>query len=356
MAVVMVQNALQSMAKLHKNRLFSKKMIKFAVMIVVPYSSEMKTQWDAFVEASRNATFLLRRDYMDYHAHRFTDASLMLYVGSRLMALLPASAHGAEVRSHGGLTYGGLVMPYAGAFTVATAMEAFRAIAAHYAARGFHTLTYKAIPHIYHRYPSEEDVYALWHQGAQLLECNVASTIYLPDPIAFGESSRRNRNKALRNGLQVREHTDFAAFWAVLEQLLRERYATAPVHSLEEITRLRNLFPRHIRLFCAEDAHGRVLGGMVLYFCGPCIHAQYTAATPEGKKLCAIAAVADYVLANECSGARYFDFGTCNEDHGRYLNTGLIEQKNGFGGRAIVYPTYSIDILGNLITELRESK
>lgn len=33
---------------------------------------------------------------------------------------------------------------------------------------------------------------------------------------------------------------------------------------------------------------------------------------------------------------------TCNEDGGLYLNTGLIRQKNGFGGRGIIYPTYRL--------------
>jgi hypothetical protein len=34
---------------------------------------------------------------------------------------------------------------------------------------------------------------------------------------------------------------------------------------------------------------------------------------------------------------RYFDFGTSNEDAGRYLNETLIAQKEGFGGRGVAY-------------------
>ena len=39
---------------------------------------------------------------------------------------------------------------------------------------------------------------------------------------------------------------------------------------------------------------------------------------------------------------RYFDFGVSVEDGGRYLNEGLIFQKEGFGGRAVMYDTYEL--------------
>jgi hypothetical protein len=33
----------------------------------------------------------------------------------------------------------------------------------------------------------------------------------------------------------------------------------------------------------------------------------------------------------------HFDFGTADECDGRYLNRGLIDQKEGFGARAVVH-------------------
>ena len=39
-----------------------------------------------------------------------------------------------------------------------------------------------------------------------------------------------------------------------------------------------------------------------------------------------------------------FDFGVSTEQRGSYLNEGLIFQKEGFGGRAICYDTYAIDL------------
>jgi hypothetical protein len=41
---------------------------------------------------------------------------------------------------------------------------------------------------------------------------------------------------------------------------------------------------------------------------------------------------------------QYFDFGKSVEDGGWYLNEGLIGQKEGFGGRAVMYDTYKLTI------------
>ena len=40
----------------------------------------------------------------------------------------------------------------------------------------------------------------------------------------------------------------------------------------------------------------------------------------------------------------YFDFGISNESEGRYLNKGLIDQKEGFGARAVVHDHYLINL------------
>ena len=39
----------------------------------------------------------------------------------------------------------------------------------------------------------------------------------------------------------------------------------------------------------------------------------------------------------------YFDFGISTEQGGRYLNEGLIFQKEGFGARTVVYDAYEIN-------------
>ena len=58
------------------------------------YTAADKRVWDRYVANARNATFLFFRDYMDYHADRFQDYSLLFYVGNHLYAILPANIVG----------------------------------------------------------------------------------------------------------------------------------------------------------------------------------------------------------------------------------------------------------------------
>ena len=48
-------------------------------MIVVPYSVNRKDSWDAFVERSKQGTFLLKRSFLDFYADSYFDCSLMVY-------------------------------------------------------------------------------------------------------------------------------------------------------------------------------------------------------------------------------------------------------------------------------------
>ena len=55
------------------------------------YTAAYHRDWNDFVSESSNGTFLFLREYMEYHADRFTDYSLLVYDGNKLLALLPAT-------------------------------------------------------------------------------------------------------------------------------------------------------------------------------------------------------------------------------------------------------------------------
>ena len=43
------------------------------------YTPSLADEWNAFVAQSKNGTVLFDRRYMDYHADRFSDCSLLFY-------------------------------------------------------------------------------------------------------------------------------------------------------------------------------------------------------------------------------------------------------------------------------------
>src|SRR5262249_47787360 len=140
---------------------------------LVRYSPDRKAAWDEFVARSKNGTFLFRRDYMDYHADRFHDSSLMAFQRNHLIAVLPANREGDALVSHGGLTYGGFVA--GDRLRTAHVLDLFAALLDHAREAGVRTVTYKPVPHIYHRVPAEEDLYALFRQRARLVRRDVSS-------------------------------------------------------------------------------------------------------------------------------------------------------------------------------------
>ena len=110
------------------------------------YSPDMRRDWDAFVDASRNSTFLFRREYLEYHADRFADHSLLAFKRGSLRALLPANiTSDGTLHSHQGLTYGGWILPQAH-FDCADMLLLFREWLACCRAEGIRKVDYKP-PH-----------------------------------------------------------------------------------------------------------------------------------------------------------------------------------------------------------------
>jgi hypothetical protein len=90
----------------------------------------------------------------------------------------------------------------------------------------------------------------------------------------------------------------------------------------------------------AADGGAPVIEGGIVYFvAGLVVHIQYPHATPKGKDdgVMDLLYTALIEQARQRPEIRYFDFGTSNEDAGRYLNETLVAQKEGFGGRGVAY-------------------
>ena len=314
------------------------------MITIEQYNDSMSGLWDDAVRASRNGTFLHLRGYMDYHRDRFVDSSLVARDDERIVALLPACREGDTLYSHRGLTYGGWLVP-SRHFDVTTMLEVWNKATDLLRGIGIANIVYKAVPHIYHNYPCEEDLYVLFRAGAQLVESNISATIDLDEPLSFDRGNKRNVNLAIKNGVVVGESTRWADYWQVLDSLLMEKYDRHPVHTLEEIDLLRSRFPENIKLFTATQGD-EILAGVVMYFCGNEVaHSQYIASTERGRELKALTLLFDHLIKGAAqAGFRYFDFGISTEDGGRYLNEGLVRQKCRLGGRGIVYNTYKLTI------------
>jgi hypothetical protein len=303
------------------------------------YDPTHKACWDEFVRQSKNGIFLFCRDYLEYHSDRFKDNSLLFFHDRRLIALMPANQVGNTVVSHGGLTFGGIISD--AAMTVELMLAIFSALKAELRSQGTKTLVYKAIPHMYHRIPAEEDLYALFVNDAHLFQRDVSSTVIAGEKLPLARSRRRVLKHAQTLGIKVERVGDFSRFMAIAADSLQSRYGVLPVHSAAEMQLLADRFPENIKLFAATRGTD-MLGGVIIYESEMVAHGQYRNATAEGMELGALDVIMNTLLNEVYKDKPFHDFGCSTANNGRTVNLGLIHNKESYGGRATVYDSYEL--------------
>jgi len=306
------------------------------------FESADSALWDQFVQKSKNGLFLFYRKYMDYHADRFDDHSLICLDDlENVSALLPANRKDDVLVTHGGLTFGGVICD--SRMTTQKMLEVFETMLVYAKGEGIARIIYKAIPHIYHTVPAEEDRYALFRHDAKLVKREVTSAVNYLSPLKLSKGRKCGISKARKSGVEVRQSEDFDGFMAIEARLLMEKYGTKPVHSADEITLLAERFPDNIKLYGAFQA-GTMQAGMIVYAGANVAHVQYMATTEEGREIGALDLLVQQVMETYAGAARFFDFGISTEEGGTVLNAGLIAQKEMFGARAVVHETYELAV------------
>ncbi|MDE5786229.1 MAG: GNAT family N-acetyltransferase [Duncaniella sp.] len=319
--------------------------------IIQRYTPALEKEWNEFNGRARNATFLTDRGYMDYHADRFNDHSLVARKNGKIMALLPADiTNDGVLHSHRGLTYGGWILPPRH-FDAASMLDLWDAMIDYCKEAGINGIDYKPLPYIYSSAPAGEDIYALFRSGARLTECNISAAIRLTANPGFNQGRRQRLRKAMAAGVTVEkavDENDWKEFYRMLQRCLEERHDARPVHSLAELLLLKSRFPAEIELWVVRY-NDAIQAATILYISGKVVHSQYIATTPEGRNMSLISPLFDRLISMAEAGefgrdVDYFDFGTSNEDHGLYLNDTLYEQKASMGASGVPYERYLLSI------------
>jgi len=310
------------------------------------FSDSESEIWDAFVMSSINGTFLHLRNFINQHKERFSEDSLMITSeDGGLVAVLPLVIEGEIGHSHPGLTYGGLV--HRGINAIET-IDVFAEICRYLSNKGISKLIYRAIPYIYHKDHSDEDLYALWYLGGTLISRSASSVI---SPHSF--RPRKNRRirglkQAVKMNVKIQYEEISESYWRILSQNLEEKYSKAPVHNLSEIVELEQNFPKNIKLVTAR-IEGEIVGGIVIFETSQVVHLQYIASNSKGRLSNALDALIDFLLLD--FKGKIIDFGVSTEFNGKKLNLGLHQFKSEFGSGVINYEIYELST-SNIFTGL----
>ncbi|WP_261510907.1 GNAT family N-acetyltransferase [Chryseobacterium paludis] len=305
------------------------------------YHVTQKVIWDTFIRESKNGLFFFERDYMDYHADRFNDHSLIFIKKDQIIAAFPANEIDKEIFSHAGLTYGSLVISEK--TKTVEVLEIFTLLINYYKNSGFSKLLYKAIPSIFFEQPSQEDLYALFLNNAQLIRRDISSVLPIQNRLPLANSPARRYKKCSKLNLEIKENKNFENYWTLLTNVLASNHGAKPVHSLQEIQQLAEKFPNNIKLYEVTE-NEELLSGTLIFDFGKVLHTQYLANSEKGREIGALDYLIIKLLEEQFQDRPYFSFGISTENQGRFLNEGLINQKEMYGGRAICNDFYEITL------------
>jgi hypothetical protein len=305
------------------------------------YVESDRLAWDSFLAQSRTPLFLFNRDFMEYHKDRFLDYSMLLYEKDSIVGIFPATRADDNLVSHGGLTYGGLLL--SGRIKATAVLAALSGLIALLRAQGLSKLTYKTIPYIFHRQPAQDDLYALHRLGARIVRRDISSVIHLDARLRLSKGRKWMIARARKEKLAVSRSADWDRFHALLKSALA-RHGTEPVHSAAELRYLSSLFPEQIQLHVIETG-GELLAATLLFVFDDVVHTQYIATSDAGKTVGALDFLIEELIERfAAAGKKYFSFGISTENQGQVLNEGLIAQKEGFGARGVAIDFYELNI------------
>lgn len=313
------------------------------MITVKKYEEKYREFWNNFLEISRTNSFLLSRNFMEYHKEKFNDYSLMVFNNENVVAIFPANLNNDILESHGGLTYGGFIVSrdeYS-----KSAIEYFTQLIKFVSENGIAKIKFKQSPSFYSSVSQDEVDYAMFLLDAKLIRVDIAYAIdnSLYTKIQYQERRKRAIKKAEKNNVEIKETTDFSIFWSeILIPNLQSRFGVNPVHSLNEIESLCKNNPNKIRQFEAWQ-NGVLLAGTTVFETPLVAHAQYISASDEGRKNGAIDLLFHHLISNVFNTKKIFDFGIVNENEGRKINMGLLDWKEGFGARAFAHRVYEIE-------------
>lgn len=331
-------------------------------MTIIPYSINQKVLWDHFIEQSKNATFLLKRDVIDHYADKYMDCSVFIFTGSSiseedkesqldmnaLAGVFPANWVEDEhcVYSHQALPYGGLIVRNEASSTDVKKMlgELFFYYKSYLQAE---KLIYKSIPYIYSMLPMAEDLYALVDVRARLKCRLLSSVLSVHNPIRIKPGRRMKAELAVSQGYYIDhltcENTDgLNQFWNLLSE---ERTKSGRNIDLDKegIKALMHDFPQHTKLFVIRKEEKIVSGALVMdsrYVA----YIHYIASTEEGRRQGAMDLLFHHLLNERYRTKKYIDFGPYNYETELQPCPQIQEEKEEYGGRGVCYDIYEIDL------------
>lgn len=308
-------------------------------------------EWDNFVKKSDNGTIFHERKFLSYHPEgRFSDNCAVINKKGKLFSVLPATIRERDGKrvliSHGGSSYGGFIhksdLNLKDAFELVNAFEKFGKD------NKCDAVQITPPPMIYLSKYSNYLDFALFRNGFEYLKREVSSVVQLDTPkdkilSTFRPEARTAVNKSIKQGIEIVETERFDQYYEILKKNLKMRHGVTPTHSLEELLKLKLMYPGKIRLFGAFLGEKLIAGVCNFSANDKVVLAFYISHDEEYQEYRPVNLLFYEIMKRyQEEGFKFLDFGifTVNMEP----NWGLGRFKENFGARGIFRDTYYKEI------------
>lgn len=315
------------------------------------HSSVSDSEWDKFVEDSDNGTMFHKREFLSYHPiDRFRDSSVVIKKDNKILSLFPAvivEREGKKIlSSHGGASYGSFV--YRSDLNFREAFDLVEGIIDFAVKSNCQRIQLTPPPMIYQKKYSNYIDFALVKNGFNYVKRDVSSVVQLDTPAdellsTYRPEARTALKKAIKEGVEIVECDKFPEYYEILKKNLKMRHNVHPTHSLDELIKLKSMFPSKIRLWGAF-LKDKLIAGVCNFSANPeVVLAFYISHDEEFQEFRAVNLLFFEIMKRyQLEGYKFLDFGifTVNMDP----NWGLARFKENFGARGIFRDTFFKDL------------
>ncbi len=314
-------------------------------MEVIKLTEKDHHHWEEFVKKANNGTIFHTLKFLSYHPpERFKSHHLLIKEKEKIIALFPAVIEDKTIISHKGASYGGFVLK--SGLGIHEIYLAVGHLLEFLKKEGIKKILLTQTPLVYYREPNQYIDFALMKHGFIYRKREITSVISLDsaEPLfTFHPDARRSTKKAVREGVLVKISDDLAQYYGILKNNLSMRHNVSPTHTLQELLKLKNMFPNEIILFGAYLKE-RMIGGMVIFVTNPQVILAFYISHDNNYQAYRPVNLLFYEVIKwaRLKGFKYLDLGTFTLN--MEPNWGLARFKENFNARGFLRDTYEREL------------
>ena len=235
------------------------------------YNNKILHLWDDFISNSNNGTIFNTRKFLSYHISRtFDDNSLLFFSNMKLIAVLPAviinNSGRRTLYSHPGASFGGLILNNNLSFSAID--DILSNLEKYCVEESIKELMLINTPMIYYRERDESLNYLLLLHNFQIYENYISHYINIMKEENMMNLLNKRKKRYLKqlidnNNFVFCTDSSIDTFYKILSDS-KKNFHSKPTHSLEELKKIKELFPQKVKLFISKYQN-KIVGGTLIF-------------------------------------------------------------------------------------------